>query len=361
MTKKITIMVTGVGGGGHGEQILKALRLAPTNYEIVGADTSACSKGLKEVDHPYLLPPASDPEYISFLLKICKKHDVRAVFHGSEPELKVMSEERDKILAAGIFLPINPTNVIDVCMDKYKTMNFLMQNGYAHPQTVRITRLEEIRRLDFLPAVLKPSVGGGGSFNTFLAQTKKELRLFSEYLLAYHNAFMVQEYVGTPDSEYTIGVLFSMDGQLINSIAVRRDILSGLSNRMKVRNLTGKVSLGPILAISSGVSQGEIGRFREVTGPCEEIAVRLGCRGPVNMQCRLVNGKVYIFEINPRFSGTTSLRAMVGCNEPDILIRKHVLRENIEPRFAYKEGIIIRGLQETFVENTDRFLKGDVP
>ena len=34
-----------------------------------------------------------------------------------------------------------------------------------------------------------------------------------------------------------------------------------------------------------------------------------------------------MFEINPRFSGTTSLRAMVGYNEPDVLIRHHVLGE----------------------------------
>ena len=56
-------------------------------------------------------------------------------------------------------------------------------------------------------------------------------------------------------------------------------------------------------------------------------------------------------EINPRFSGTTSLRAMVGFNEPDVLIRKHVLGETIEPSFDYREGVIMRGLEETFIEN----------
>jgi carbamoyl-phosphate synthase large subunit len=361
MTERVSVMVTGIGGGGHGEQILKALRFARTDYEIVGADMSAHSKGLEEVDHPYLLPPASDRSYISCLLKICKKHNVQAVFHGSEPELKVMSKERDRIVGAGIFLPINPADVIDICMDKSKTMNFLMENDYPHPHTIRIKCLEEVCEFDHLPAVLKPSVGGGGSANTFLAQTKKELHLFSEYLLTYYDAFVLQEYVGSPESEYTVGVLFSMDGEFMNSIAVKRNILSGLSNRIKVKNLTGKASMGPILAISSGVSQGEIGRFPEVTRPCEEVATRLGCRGPVNMQCRLVDRNVHIFEINPRFSGTTSLRAMVGYNEPDILIRKHLLGENVKPRFSYREGIIVRGLQETLMENIDSFHRVDSP
>ena len=35
---EIRVMVTGVGGGGNGEQLVKALRLARTNYRIIGAD-----------------------------------------------------------------------------------------------------------------------------------------------------------------------------------------------------------------------------------------------------------------------------------------------------------------------------------
>jgi carbamoyl-phosphate synthase large subunit len=140
-----------------------------------------------------------------------------------------------------------------------------------------------------------------------------------------------------------------MTGELINSIAVKRNILSSLSNRLKMQNRTENQRLGSVLALSNGISQGEIGPFPEVTQQCEEIAVALGTRGPLNIQCRLVDGKVYVFEINPRFSGTTSLRAMVGFNEPDLLIRRHVLQEKIEPHFKYGSGIIVRGLSELLI------------
>ena len=122
-------------------------------------------------------------------------------------------------------------------------------------------------------------------------------------------------------------------------------------------NRTGNERLGPVLAISSGISQGEIGRFPEVTARCEQLALALGCRGAINIQCRLVGDRVYVFEINPRFSGTTSLRAMVGYNEPDVLIRKHVLGEAITPGFAYESGYIMRGVSERFIATTD-FPKG---
>jgi len=348
--RKINIMITGVGGGGHGEQILKALRMASTPYEIVGGDMSPLSKGLFEVDHPYLLPPANDPRYVDALLTLCKKHDIKALFHGSEPELKVMSRERKVFKDNGIFLPINPQSVIDICMDKARTMEWLKEHDFTCPQTIAVSSSDHLESITFLPAVIKPSIGGGGSANTYLAQTRGDLLAFGKYLLTIQPQFIVQEYVGTPDSEHTVGVLTDMDGNLLNSIAVRRMILSGLSNRIKVPNRTGNDKFGSLLAISSGVSQGEIGPFPEVTEPCERIALSLGCRGAVNMQCRYVDGKVYVFEINPRFSGTTSLRAMVGYNEPDILIRKHVLGERIVPRFKYKSGYIMRGLVETFIE-----------
>lgn len=347
----MNVMLTGVGGGGHGEQILKALRLGKVKYNIVGGDMSSISKGLMEVDTPYILPAANDPSYIDTVIKICKKHNVKALFHGSEPELRVMSDNRDQIEGEGIFLPINPKRVIDICMDKYQTMKFLEESNFSFPRSVAVRNIEELESINFNPTVLKPSVGGGGSANLFLAQSKDELMTFGKYLLNIYPEFIVQEYVGTPEGEFTVGVLISMDGELINSIAVKRMILSSLSNRIKVPNLTGNEKLGKTLAISSGVSQGEIGRYEEVTKKCEELALKLGCKGAVNIQCRYQEGKVYVFEINPRFSGTTSLRAMVGYNEPDVLIRKHLLGETIEPFFSYSSGYIMRGLQEVYISN----------
>lgn len=345
----MNILITGVGGGGHGEQILKALRLSDKKYRIIGTDMSPISKGLAVVDKSYIVPPATSPDYLDTILSICKENDVKVLFHGSEPELKVMSANRDRIQHEGIFLPINTTEVIDTCMDKFKTNQFLLEHGFVFPKTNRITSLADIDGIDYYPVVLKPSIGGGGSANTMIAQSADELHAFCEYLLKIYPEFIVQEYVGTPDSEYTACVLSSMDGEYINSIAVKRMITSSLGNRLKVKNRTDRSDLGEVLAISSGISQGEIGRFPEVTEQCKPIAAALHSKGPINIQLRYFRDKVYIFEINPRYSGTTSLRAMVGFNEPDIMIRKHLLGETIQPDFDFKEGFILRGLEETYI------------
>jgi carbamoyl-phosphate synthase large subunit len=162
---------------------------------------------------------------------------------------------------------------------------------------------------------------------------------------------MVQEYVGTADEEYTVGVLSDLNGNFINSIAVKRLMSGQLNIRSSVTNRSTRQDLGKKLVISSGVSQGHVGKFPIVTSQCEDIARQLGSTGPLNIQCRLVKGEVKVFEINPRFSGTTSLRAMVGFNEPDLLIRKHLFNEEIEPSFRFDSGLIIRSLQENRVNN----------
>jgi carbamoyl-phosphate synthase large subunit len=349
--RMVTVMVTGVGGGGHGEQILKALRLAETAYRVVGSDISAYSAGLAHVNEACLLPPATDPDYIETLLGLCRRCGIEALFHGSEPELTAISRNRTAFSEEEVFLPINPPEVIETCMDKLATMDRLRDLGFPVPPFARVRSIEEASAFDHLPAILKPSMGGGGSANLYLVQDREELVACARQLLTIFDEFIVQEYVGTPEQEFTVGVLSDMDGELINSIAIRRQILSALSNRVKVPNRTGRADLGLTLAISSGISQGEIVDAPGVLERCEQIAASLGARGPLNIQCRVSKGEVYPFEINPRFSGTTSVRAMVGFNEPDLLIRKHVLGQEIETRFPFDRAVVVRSLAETVVKD----------
>jgi len=346
----INVLVTAMGGGGHGEQILKAIKLAEKGrYWVLGADANPNCPQFDMVDQSAVLPFANAPDYMERLYELIEKYQIKALFHGCEPELKIFAKHREAIEARGVFLPINPTEVIDLCMDKGETNRRLTELGFDSPRFTIIKNRSDLTTIDWFPVVVKPSVGGGGSANVYIAQNLRELNGLAEYLELGENqiVFFIQEYVGTPDEEYTVGVLHDMDGEYINSIAVKRALTGQLNIRMSVPNRTGKVVLGPKLVISSGVSQGEIGRFPRVTEQCKAIAEAIGAKGPLNIQCRLVDGVVKVFEINPRFSGTTSLRAMVGYNEPDVLMRKHIEHESPKKDFEYSEANIVRSLIET--------------
>lgn len=349
MNDQIPVLITAIGGGGHGEQILKALKLAePGRYRLIGADAQPHCPQFALVDDHLTLPFASDPSYMDALLEACDTYGIKALFHGCEPELKLFSQNRALIEERGIFLPVNPATVIDLCMNKEATNAKLAELGFEAPRFMRVTSKDDLKAIDWYPVVVKPSIGGGGSANVYIAQDERELLSLMDYLGLEHIAgsYIVQEYVGTPEDEYTVGVLFDMDGQYLNSIALNRYLSGQLNIRTSVPNRTSRTALGSKLVISSGVSHGHVGRFKKITSQCVDIAKAIGARGAINIQCRFVDGKVRVFEINPRFSGTTSIRAMMGYNEPDILMRKHVLGENITPDFSYEEGDVLRGLIE---------------
>lgn len=350
----IRVLVTAIGGGGHGEQILKALRLAPPGrYQIFGADAKPLGAQATGVDDFVTLPTAREDGYLQALLDACNRFKVDALFHGCEPELLAFAANRDAITEAGVFLPINRSDLIQLCMDKSLTNARLAELGVPSPRFLVAESEDDIRTVDFFPVVAKP-VLGGGSANVYIAQDSHELLSLAAYLRLGSTdiRFLIQEYVGTPDQEFTVGVLHDLDGNYINSIAVRRRLDNALSVRTSVPNRTSRMDLGQHLVVSSGVSQGYIGRFPTVTEQCRDIAVQLGSRGPLNFQCRLVSGRVQIFEINPRFSGTTSLRALAGMNEPDLLVRRHLLHHNIETDELYAEGTILRSLTESMQVNT---------
>lgn len=107
--------------------------------------------------------------------------------------------------------------------------------------------------------------------------------------------------------EFTIGVLHYPDGQLTGSVAMHRHITSGLSSRIRVENRTSRTDIGPALAVSSGISQGEIGDFPEMRVQAERTAELFGSAESLNVQRRIADGEIIVFEISPPFSGTTPI------------------------------------------------------
>jgi len=50
--------------------------------------------------------------------------------------------------------------------------------------------------------------------------------------------------------------------------------------------------------------------------------LRLGLRGPINIQGRLTENGLKLFEMNPRFTGITGLRALMGFNEVEACVKE---------------------------------------
>ena len=82
-----------------------------------------------------------------------------------------------------------------------------------------------------------------------------------------------------------------------------------------------------------------------------KITKKLKPYGATNFQLKLTKSGPVIFEINPRFSGTTPIRAMFGLNEIDIILSKIYNLKIKKPKLKY--GIIIRYYEDFYIKNKD--------
>ncbi|OGD56672.1 hypothetical protein A2V71_03615 [Candidatus Berkelbacteria bacterium RBG_13_40_8] len=346
MSKKpIRVLITGAGGGSVGSQILDALKMAKTPYYIVSTNTNPNKTGLYSVDKGYLLPKAEDPQYIFELLKICKYEKIQVIIPGSEQELGVIGLNVAKFKENKILPLINTPEVIEICQNKLKTMEALKANGLLYPKYAILGKKTLPKGFSF-PVVIKPSKGGGGSRNVFIIQDQNDLEFYGTYYKKKGLIPLIQEYIGTPNHEYTVGVLSDLEGKILGSIALRREISGNLSTLLQIENKKDKNNP---LTLSTGVSQGFVDDYNDVRKYCEKIAFVLGSRGPLNIQCRKTPKGIYTMEINPRFSGTSSIRALLGFNEPDTLIRKHLLGEKVS-EMRYKKGLVLREFRMEYIK-----------
>jgi carbamoyl-phosphate synthase large subunit len=126
------------------------------------------------------------------------------------------------------------------------------------------------------------------------------------------------------------------------SIAMKRIFESKLSVALK-----SKVGL-----ISSGYSQGLIDHFPELQTTAEKIADAIDSIGPINIQARVRGGRLIPFEINPRFSASTYMRAMAGFNEIDIYLR-YLTNQSVTETPVLKPGYYLRTLDQAFVSKDE--------
>lgn len=320
------ILVTAVSGGSLGEQLCKSFALVKEPLRLIVANTALTPLSIVPVEwQRVVLPPAASPDYIDNVIASGHEHGVKFIAPGSEIELAVLSLNQARLESGGFILLANHADVIQTCLDKTRCMGALHRLGFRVPRTYAPAKADDLRVPGGqYPVILKPDKAAGGSAMCFLAQDEEELALFQRYIFKAGVQPLVQEYVGRVSDEFTVGVLHRPDRSFAGVVVMRRDILSGFSNRLRVTNRTGRAELGDVLAVSSGITQGAFVRHDEVADVAVRIADALQSRGPLNIQGRWDGSGFVPFEINPRFSGTAPMRTIAGFNEAWELTRWHI-------------------------------------
>lgn len=313
----LRVLVTGAGSV-YGLGIIRALKASVLPVEIIAVDVNPYSLGLFIADKCFIAPQAAAEEsYYMFIEKLCKNYQIKAIFIGSETELSFYSKKRELIeRSTGAKVFVSSPKVIKICSDKWLTMCYLSHSGFQVPISIRypedVDKLPSfIKRMGF-PLIVKPRIGRGSEGVALI--------LDKQQLLSYvkgKKSLIVQEYITGEEQEFTVGICLNHMGKVISKIALKRQLLEGVS----------------IAAVSDN--------YHDIADYCAKIAGTLRAYGAINIQLRLKDGNPVIFEINPRFSSSTGMRLLLGINEPESLIRSEVLCQEVEPGCA-DTGLVLR-------------------
>lgn len=344
MTRRLNVLITGVGGRGVGYQLLHALGLVKDRYRIVCVDAVSFSYGLylDQVEGRYIVPLASSPDFIPALMEIIRRESIDVLLPGTEAELIRISKSRNEIETTGCRPILASQGVIDLAFDKVKLYRWLEEQGIGVPRSGTVANWRSFVEEVGFPVVAKPSGNSGGSRNVAILADPAEVEAYIANFPGDRETIIVQEYVGDADSEYTVGVVIAKDGAIVDSIVMRRNLI-GLTLGVS-RTIDGKN-----YSLSTGYSQGFIIKDAEIQKFCEDLSRQMGIVGPANFQLRRHHGVIKVFEVHPRFSGTAAVRAQAGLNEPDLVIRNQLLGESFGRQPYQTEVAAIRSLHTILV------------
>jgi carbamoyl-phosphate synthase large subunit len=319
----ITLLITGVGGP-LGQALIKAARKSAVPCRVVGIDRHALSVGLHWVDSVHVVTSATEPEsYLAELRRVCLQERVNLILPGSDGELMLLSAHVDGLRKdCGATVVASAPDVLAVALDKCETAKFLEAHALNFPRTARLEVAHEVDELvaEFgFPLLAKPC-RGSGSRGIAIVRSEEELA----QLRLRDVPIAVQEYLLPDEEEYTVAVYTQGDGRQAGSIALKRELVAGNTYR-------AFVAQNPA-----------------VLAEAEAVVRALRTRGPCNVQLRLTDRGPVTFEVNPRFSGTSAMRAHFGFNEVEMAIRDYVLNEPV-PRPAITPGIALRYWDEVYL------------
>jgi carbamoyl-phosphate synthase large subunit len=271
---------------------------------VIVTDVNPLSPAVHIADRWYHVPLATSPDYLDAIAAICDAEGIDLIVPTIDDELELFGSAAEWFRARGVRVAVSPMVTSQICNDKLATSAHLRNLGIAAAKTWRPVDLPELAPL---PLFVKPRFGRGG-VAAFAAHTERELSFFSSYV----QDAVVQEFLDGP--EFTIDVLCSFTHDVIAVVPRERVVVrAGVMDRGRTVKDDALIELG--LA----------------------IARILPFAGAANIQCRIVNGRPVVFEINPRFSGGIPLTIAAGADFPSYLVEL-ALGRKVAPRIGQFRG-----------------------
>ena len=294
--------------------------------KVIATDASTFAPAIYDADKYYIVPSISAPDYIDIILDICKKERISGVLSLIDPELSLLSANREKFEAIGTTIIGSSYELCEMSLDKMQMYAWLSAHGYRCARSW-MNKDEFYKALEAgevsYPVFVKP-YRGSASISISKVYDKETIDL----LFAHEKDLMIQEY---------------LDGQEIGA-DVYIDLISGevasIFTKKKIKMRAGETD--------KAVSFKDENLFRLI----ERFVLDAGYRGQIDIDIFEIDGEYYISEVNPRFGGGYPHAYECGVDHMK-LIRNNLEGIANDKRIgAYEEGICMMKYNEVKIVKT---------
>lgn len=278
--------------------------------KVYVSNSEPTSVAFKYADGSTISPLIYDERYIPFLLEYCQEKNIKILIPLFDIDLLVLAQNKTNFENIGTQVIVSPTNIIEICNDKWKTYQFLLKCRICTPKTY--LRKEEVlnkiaTKEMCYPIIIKPRFGCG-SISVSIAYdeedlnylTKKTIRNIADSYLKYESAVTKDQVIYQEclrGEEYGADVINDLNGQLRNVIV-----------RKKIAMRAGETDIACI------VNEPEVTNMLKRLGKLTKHIANMDC------DIFVVNGKPYVLELNARFGGGYPFSHMGGCNLPKAIV-----------------------------------------
>ena len=308
LMRPLRVLLSGAGGAGTIE-IIKQLR-SKGSFWVAAMDMNKYAVGLYLAHSGFIVPAVTSSTYWRHVRKIIRHSKIDVYVPLIDEELLGAKDLEAEIDGLKVITPTK--EFIKLALNKYQMVKAFSRAGILCPETALS---EHIHGRSFRkPKFVKPIVGRGSRGVALISSYQQWQEYFRHHSYQKKDV-MVQEYI--EGQEYTVSAVVGMTGHVY--AVVPKKIIS--KKGITYQSVTARHPLIEQLVL--------------------RIQDQFQARGPFNVQLMQKGKKLYVLEVNPRFSTTVVHTIASGVDEVGCLINDFCFGVSKQKHLHFKENLVM--------------------
>lgn len=306
--RPLRVLLSGAGGAGTIE-IIKQLK-SKGSFWVAAMDMDKYAAGLYMAHRGFVVPAVRSSSYWRHVKQIIQHSKIDAYIPLIDEELLGAQNLEAEIDGLKVITPTK--DFIKLVLNKYQMVKAFSRAGISCPETVLS---EHIHERSFRKSKIVKPITGRGSRGVALITSYRQWQEYFRHNPYQKKDVMVQDYI--EGQEYTVSAVVGRTGHVY--AVVPKKIIS-----------------------KKGITHQSV----TVHHPfIEQLVLKIQdqfqAQGPFNVQLMQKGKKLYVLEVNPRFSTTVAHTMAAGVDEAGCLINDFCFGVSKQKHYHFKENLVM--------------------